>query len=618
MAGNEVPAIRLSNPAAEFMDNHLDAGFHPSLPNPDIQYDPATDDFRPREAIVQDHIYDGARKEREAFLSALQKFHDEDRDHCRVSLGFLPESDWSSVLEVVNNSQIDADLNAIKGIGGAIRKLTRKLGVAGPAFKGWLEMLPNDVYGSVICGGFKVIIDAAVRHRELCDEVLGALGDIPEIIRGAEFSFSQYKSEELDRRVAKLYMTITETLQGMLRFYKERASGRNLRAARNAVKAVVKGPSYGRHLEADIKNITDSAASVKQEADRCLHRRLGEMKNAQEYQTLQAALTRDTGTQSLKILQKVYADLQYRYKCQELQWNQTKAELVDIKRTITPKPLQKTGPSIRKVIQLMRTSPDLAIQDMEEVLREAQTFPANLQTQASEFMGSQKLQQWLTTPYSCALLAHGSTGDEKISALSFVASLLVQSLRAGEDVVPLYFYCGLHTDHYHDSHANAVGMVRNLTVQLLRMEHHDFDLEFIDRRFIQALENGNLEAICNVFEGLTQQLPPATTLFLIIDGMSFYENKDRLEGTIYAMSRMMEMLEAARFVFKLLVTCPGASPHVSKGFDNDQIYWLPDVDPEDDGEFNHNVGAFKSQAGMHVSMSQTGLLRSDSERFEDY
>lgn len=53
MAYDHAPAIRLTNPAAEFMDNHLGADFHPSLPNPNVKFDPAIDGFRPREDILQ-------------------------------------------------------------------------------------------------------------------------------------------------------------------------------------------------------------------------------------------------------------------------------------------------------------------------------------------------------------------------------------------------------------------------------------------------------------------------------------------------------------------------------------------------------------------------------------
>ncbi|KAL8817797.1 MAG: hypothetical protein Q9223_003442 [Gallowayella weberi] len=569
---------------------------------------------------MQDRIYEEALKERKAFLSALQAFHDEDRENSRVSLGIIPESDWPSVLQVVNSAQIEADDNAITGVKGAVRKLARKLGVAGPAFVAWLEMLPNDAYGSVICGGFKIIIDAAVRHKELCEEVLGALGDIPEAIKDSAFSFSQYKSEELDKRVATLYTTITETLNSMLAFYRERAPGRHMRAARNAFKSVVKGPNYGQRIKADIEKVKDCASSVKQEADRCLHRRLGEVKDAQEYQTLQAAHIRRLGTEGLNLQQKIYADLKYRMRCQELEWSQKNSalhsELKDLKRAITPKPVRKNGPSLRKVIQLMGSSTDQAIEDLEDVLREGQQFPPRQQTQASLFMDSQKLQSWLTSPYSSALLAHGSSGDDKVSALSFVASLLVQSLQSSEDAAVLYSFCGLHTDAYRDSLANAPGMIQGIIAQLLRMEQHNFDLEFIDRRFIQLLESGNLEALSNLLEGLTQQLSPTTTLFFIIDGISFYETKDRLEDTCYSMSRLLGMVENAKFVMKILVSSPGASAHVSKGFHHSQIYWLPDVDPEEDGAFDHNVNVFRNQAESDARESQLGLMRSDSEWYE--
>ncbi|KAL8762035.1 MAG: hypothetical protein Q9184_001882 [Pyrenodesmia sp. 2 TL-2023] len=125
------------------------------------------------------------------------------------------------------------------------------------------------------------------------------------------------------------------------------------------------------------------------------------------------------------------------------------------------------------------------------------------------------------------------------------------------------------------------------------MKQREFDLEFIDRNFIRAIENANLEALCNLFEGLTQQLPTSVSLFLVVDGISFYETRDRGEDTRYAMSRVLEFVEKAKPVLKLLITSPGASAYVSKEFGNEQVYWLPDIDPEEDEGFNHNVGAFK-------------------------
>lgn len=263
------------------------------------------------------------------------------------------------MLETAKNAQFDADVNAIKGMRGVIRKFTKRLGEAGPAFKAWLQVLPTDSYGSVICGGFTVIIDAAIRHKDLCEEVFGALGDIPEIIKDAEFCFEEYKSEELYKRVAKLYTVITETLKGILSFYKERASGRHFRAVLNAAKAIAKGPNYGRTIQAEIMNVKIAASAVKQESDRCLQRRVGEIKHGQEYLILQGAHARMTNTESLNINQKLYADFLDRCKCWDLRWRETEAqwrktqadnfalrnELTDLKHAMTPKPTPRNGPS---------------------------------------------------------------------------------------------------------------------------------------------------------------------------------------------------------------------------------------------------------------------------------
>ncbi|KAI4232509.1 MAG: hypothetical protein LQ349_004975, partial [Xanthoria aureola] len=455
MAVDHAPSIRLTNATAEFMDNHLDAHFHPSLPNPDVGYDPAVGNFRLLRDTLLDTIFCEALQERKAFLEAIKAFEDEDRRRRRIELGIFEEAGWDDVLEIVSNAQNDAEVNAIKGMSGAVRNLARRLGDAGPAFNAWLQILPNDTFGSAICGGFKIIIDAATKHKDLCQEVFDALGEIPEVIKDADFSFKEYKSEELFKRVAKLYTVIMETLKRILSFYQKRASGRHIGAARNVFKAIVKGPNYGRTIEADIQRVKESASAVKQEADRCFHRRIKEMKNAQEFQTLQTTRVVNIMQGMFAHLQGIHEHVQYR----EIQYRrESKAdnlalrnEMTELKRATTPQRSPRNGPTLRKIGQLLNTSPSAADQDMEEVLREAQRFPVFLQTQVKQFITSQKLQDWLVSPYSRALLAQASVGDEKISALSFVASLLVQSFGTSEDAIPLYFYCGLHTDPYDDS-----------------------------------------------------------------------------------------------------------------------------------------------------------------------
>ncbi len=49
MEDNTSPAINLTHPAKEYMDNRLDADFHPSFANTDVTYIPQLDRYGDKE-----------------------------------------------------------------------------------------------------------------------------------------------------------------------------------------------------------------------------------------------------------------------------------------------------------------------------------------------------------------------------------------------------------------------------------------------------------------------------------------------------------------------------------------------------------------------------------------
>ncbi len=65
---------------------------------------------------------------------------------------------------------------------------------------------------------------------DLCAAVLEAIVEIAETCRAEEFSFMGHRPDEfpdqLHNRIDPLYQNIAQTLRGMLKFYKEVASGR--------------------------------------------------------------------------------------------------------------------------------------------------------------------------------------------------------------------------------------------------------------------------------------------------------------------------------------------------------------------------------------------------------
>ena len=101
----------------------------------------------------------------------------------------------------------------------------------------------------VICGGLKLIINAASPHRDICNEVFDAVGEIPGVTRAATFSFTEYRFDELNVRIATMYKEGALCLQEIQNFYKERAPGRTRSKALNVIRAVSKGPNYGKQIE---------------------------------------------------------------------------------------------------------------------------------------------------------------------------------------------------------------------------------------------------------------------------------------------------------------------------------------------------------------------------------
>ena len=561
----------------------------------------------------------------------MKAYQTQDRDDARAKFGFISESKWSAVLDEIQQAEQDAVVNGTKGVLGAIRKCSRKLGESGGAFIGWLQMLPDDAYGSVICGGLKIIINAAIRHRDICNEVFDAIGEIAEVIRAAQFSFTEYRSDELNVRIATLYRDIALCLRGILEFYKERAPGRTKSIARNVVRAVGKGPNYGKQIELQIATVRNSAGAVKQEADRCLHRRVGAIRSNQEFQTRQTAEIKDQGTETLKLNQELkdqgkiglkqgeeslnlmsllYAGLKYQYQCQERRWEERdriqreeyasmRQQLESISRAVTPESIRRQGPSVQQVVRILASNPEAASQDLQYILREGELFSTNLQAKASAFMGSQKLQNWLTSTTSSCLFAQAESGDDNpISALSFVSSLLYQTLRASEQTLPLHYVCGLHTDQHRDAFPSAEGMLQSLLVQLLLgLEQDNFSLDFVDRTLFKRLEDADLVALCTLFEALIDQLPPSTILFVIVDGVSFYETQDRVQGTCYAIGKFVGIAETAGKVMKLLVTCPGVSGYVRKGFGEEDVLWIAEAGDGDGDGFMNDVDGFREKTG---------------------
>lgn len=165
-----LPDIRLSNPAAEFIDNRIDFEDHRAFSRTSLT--PRSAALTQRRSISTPPsvstaaapadplaLYRESEKEQEIFLAALEKFENDLPEKYKTKFNIKGKHTWS---EVIAEAQIAEMKYKRKGSGegpfSRVRGSFRKLQGSAGALSTWLEIVPQSTYGSVITGSFKVII----------------------------------------------------------------------------------------------------------------------------------------------------------------------------------------------------------------------------------------------------------------------------------------------------------------------------------------------------------------------------------------------------------------------------------------------------------------------------
>ena len=221
-----------------------------------------------------------------------------------------------------------------------------------------------------------------------------------------------------------------------------------------------------------------------------------------------------------------------------------------------------------------------------------------------------RLQTWVTCTTSSVLHVNGNMfsaafGEQGRSPLSFVCAKLVDVLvpTTGLKLAPgdgnmftVFWFYGEHRDcslgGAADCDAHPTGMMSNLVAQLLiqlyAMDQRSLPLDFglqLSATLTPLLDNANpmgkggmgrlsIQIVCQLFAELVCSLSEGTVIFCIIDGVSYYEDEDRVEELAEAMSTLTYLanhIHGGR-IFKLLTTSPLRFHDVSAFYGEDQIH----------------------------------------------
>lgn len=266
--------------------------------------------------------------------------------------------------------------------------------------------------------------------------------------------------------------------------------------------------------------------------------------------------------------------------------------------------------------QILAIDPKSQTKDVENTSRAAHSLTPASSSRADWLMQSPAFQNWLTSRSPQCLMVdenNPSTVAERTSALSTFCATLSQALGKSSSATHLEFFCGLHTKST-DPLRGPQGIIRTLVSQLLARSpaNIDWDLSRLakTRTSVERLERFELDHLLSAFADLIRQLPFGTFLFILIDGVSFYERADILPYTQFLLRKLIELTqeEDVSAVVKVLVTGPTVSRRLGSLVPpQDRLMLPPEVPTGAGGEMiSERAFMIESKRAMRMSLSPRG------------
>lgn len=249
---------------------------------------------------------------------------------------------------------------------------------------------------------------------------------------------------------------------------------------------------------------------------------------------------------------------------------------------------------------------DTAAEDTSTLLHIIASLSSNSQDRAVALIISPIMQTWLTSAVSLPLIVNGqmfSSDDEtRQSPLSYFCAKLVDSILPPSTfsqtpkhrtVFAVCWFCGQHTNSYDygpgltDYEAHPPGMLGSMLAQLI--------VQLLECRLLPQLDHlclpkddPQLFELCTLFVLLVKALPRGSILFVVIDGVSYYEDEERREECMEVLSTLTEVTrESSGFangcLVKFLVTAPLRSHYIQDLFEDTEILDLDEYIPPNGG-----------------------------------
>ncbi|MCJ1462582.1 hypothetical protein MMC07_001184 [Pseudocyphellaria aurata] len=513
---------------------------------------------------------------------------------------------WDEVTQAANLAE-EKYLKDAKGPKGSIRRFFRLTGDNARVIEPWVNLLPNDQYFSVLCGGLKLILGVAARRSEQREDILDTFKKVPEIVLRTQRYHELIPNDRVLQDCAfALYLALLEMISGMisslvgkslLTKVKEGFTGslpdRSLDEIRKCYRksehdlqerleylkmsmGVSTNAAVARmestvmrtdHTVSETHGLVQGMATQTSDIHARVHKmsedfegiRLQMAKQLEANYTLRQIEEHTKATNKLiSLLQLELKSVEWRSSQQDVQFQSEarKLRLLGEPRSRSPSYVPNKWLQELLAVDLHTTTSDI-----EFMSQQGPHVNSLSQAQSRQLLSNPRFHHWIGSKNSDVLLIDGNSelyAVSKCSPMSSLCTALISGLAQQKQAQITYFFCGAHST-FGDPLGGPAGLVKCLIAQLLAVR--DFDLGFMGSgQWDEQLQQDSLAALCRLFRELVAQFSDSI-LFCIIDGVSLLET-ERWRKKMQELLRSLTLLvgdENLSVVFKLLVTSPGVS-----------------------------------------------------------
>ncbi|KAH7309947.1 hypothetical protein BKA65DRAFT_168017 [Rhexocercosporidium sp. MPI-PUGE-AT-0058] len=470
-----------------------------------------------------------------------------------------------------------------------IRRCFQAIGKHESTLAGLLNFLPTDVYGSIIYGGFTMILAAIMDHEQLRTDILTSLAEIPQKLDNVNrLRDAHIHSNRLKSCADSVFLSIFIVLERIV----DKLSmnfGQKLRSK-------VKGRSS--QIRCALDDLDNSIAGFQEEIGVCAQMRMGrieentdklvvqvtEMKAGYESmrkiaENQQKYLEGRTQTEQEHAQSAVWNYL-YRFFASSDDFNPTDGKLVlpqalegsfqDPSRDQRkPKetaslaiqfPTDKNEALLQKWLKDMKECDDDTFNAIDECLRSVEILSSSEKDKVKWLIDSEDLYEWQSQSRSGVLVIEAETPPEDLTnSMSFTSALLAKSVATTTPFIVLSYFCGLERNELgYEEDSGLVSMIKALDVQLVeaivkKKPSVDLSILYEEKNFRKASQK--LKYAIGLLKDLLGILSEKDTIFIIIDSFSRMGGDEEVGDKV--LGRMIEMIDShPDIVIKLLITDP--------------------------------------------------------------